>query len=568
MPIILKKTDVAMIGLGASGGIAALELAKAGIEVVALEAGTRLTARDFPSDEIRQNIRVWMGRVKVNNEVPTGRLNSSQIATRPLGATGPMMNGVGGTSIHYATQSWRHNPYEYKVRSTNISRYGPSSIPSGSTVTDWPFDDRELEPYHDEIEYLLGVSGKAGNIRGKRDPRGNIFEAPRRREYPLPPLRSTGYAEMLAAAAKRLGWHPFPGPAAILSRTYKGQPACNYCGFCSGNGCHANAKGSTFLNAIPAAEKTGKLKVVTLARVTEINSDSNGRVTGVTYVKGNDQYFQPASVVLLGTYTYENTRLLLLSHSRSYPKGLSNNHGQVGKHFISHNQSGVNVFALYPHRLNRMTGTFAQGTGLDDFAGDNFDHTGLGFIGGGDMYAGSGLTPIASTRVNPPDVPRWGSAWKEWQKKYAQSWGSVYVQISGIPYEANYLDLDPTVRDPQGYPVVRVTFNLYQNEMNAIAYLREKVIQWFKEAGAIRTWTTPPVANPRSTHAFGGTRMGDDPETNVVNKWGFSHEAPNLGILGASTFPTSGGHNPTQQVQATALRTARYLRKNWKSIAE
>jgi gluconate 2-dehydrogenase alpha chain len=215
-----------------------------------------------------------------------------------------------------------------------------------------------------------------------------------------------------------------------------------------------------------------------------------------------------------------------------------------------------------------MTGTFAQGTGFDDLAGDNFDHAGLGFIGGGCVYSGSGQTPIAAARVSPPDVPRWGSAWKDWQKRYANSWGSVYVQISGIPYEANYLDLDPTVRDPLGYPVTRVTFNLYQNELNAIAYLREKVIAWFNEAGAIRTWTTAPVANPRSTHAFGGTRMGADPDTNVVDKWGFSHEAPNLGILGASTFPTSGGHNPTQQVQAMALRTARYLRRNWSSIAD
>jgi gluconate 2-dehydrogenase alpha chain len=179
MPINLKKTDVVIIGLGAAGGVAAHELAKAGIEVIGVEAGTRLTVRDFPSDEIRQNIRIWMGRVKVNNEVPTGRLNASQTATRPLGATGPMMNAVGGTSIHYATQSWRHNPYEYRVRTINTQRYGPSSIPAGSTVTDWPFDHAELEPYHDEIEYSLGVSGKAGNIRGKLDPRGNVFEAPR-----------------------------------------------------------------------------------------------------------------------------------------------------------------------------------------------------------------------------------------------------------------------------------------------------------------------------------------------------------------------------------------------------
>ena len=441
MPINLKKTDVVLIGIGASGGVAALELAKAGIDVIAIEAGQRLSAHDFPSDEIRMNIRGWLGRAKVNHEVPTGRLTAAQTATRPLGATGPMMNGVGGTSIHYATQSWRHEAYEYKVRSTNVDRYGAGSIPAGSTVTDWPVTAAELEPFHDEIEYLLGVSGKAGNIKGKKDERGNIFEASRRREYPLPPLRQTGYAAMLHAAAKRLGYHPFPGPAAIRSRAYKGQPACQYCGFCSGNGCHADAKGSTFLNAIPEAEKTKKLKIVTLARVTQINSDGEGRVTGVTYVKGGDQYFQPASVVLLATYTYENTRLLLLSPSAAYPRGLSNEQPRSGRQALHVAQP------VRRERLRRLPPE-AEPDDRHIRAGHRLRRS-----------RRRQLRPhrprvhrrrAASTRAAQPDadrgrarqpaglIPRWGSVWKEWQSKRTptRGLGAYAADLARVPYEA------------------------------------------------------------------------------------------------------------------------------------
>src|SRR5205823_10715901 len=180
----LKAVDVVVVGTGAAGGTAVWPLAKAGLKVVAVEAGPRVTESDYPFDEIRNDIRDWMGQWKANREVPTARLNSSQQATRPLGATGPMMNAVGGTSIHWMTQSWRYNPWNFNTRSEAIKRYGPNAIPKGSTVADWPFDYAELEQYYDKVEYRHGVSGQAGNVKGAIDPRGNIFEGPRARAYP------------------------------------------------------------------------------------------------------------------------------------------------------------------------------------------------------------------------------------------------------------------------------------------------------------------------------------------------------------------------------------------------
>jgi gluconate 2-dehydrogenase alpha chain len=568
MATTLKKTNVVIVGLGAAGGVACLPLARAGIDVIGLDAGPRLSTRDMAPDELRLSRKAWPpGPQKTQGEAPTFRANASAEAVQ---GAHPMMNAVGGTSIHYWAQSWRLNPWDFKVRSETIRRYGASRIPKGSTVEDWPFDYNELEPYYDKVEYAIGVSGKAGNINGNLDQLGNIFEAPRKREYPMPPLRSTGFTEKMAAAARSLGWHPFPGPAGIASKSYEGRSGCAYHGYCSGGGCHVNAKSSTAVSTIPKAEKTGHFTVVAEARVTTVEADNNGRVTGVSYIQSGQEYFQPADVVLVGGYVYENARLLLLSKSKAYPNGLSNNHGQVGRHYFSHNQVAA-VAALFPFNLNNWYGTPAQGVAVDNWADDNFDHSGLDFIGGGNMWVYTERRPIASVNglaAWMQGKPTWGSAWKAFVKENADRTNSAYLQKTTLPYEDNHLDLDPNVRDKFGLPVIRITGEYKDNEKKVALFMQEKMEQWYRAAGAIAIQRQPvPDAMGPTTHAYGGTRMGTNAETNVVNAWGFSHEAPNLGILGASVMGTSGARNPTLTLQAIAWRTAEYLAKNWKSIA-
>ena len=567
----LKKTDVVIVGLGAAGGIAAYVLTKARLNVVGLEAGGRLTGRDEQLNELgsSQILNLW-GQPKVNHEIPTWRPNASTPTIRgtaqAAATNGPMMNAVGGSSIHYGCESWRLKPWNFKMRSETIQRYGARMIPAGSTLADWPITYEELEPYYDNVEYGIGVSGKAGNIQGKIDPGGNIYEGARSREYPLPPLRRSGYNDLMSEAARRLGWHPFPEPSSVHSQEFKGKPACTYCSSCE-NGCFIGAKGSTDVHMIPAAEATRRLSIVTQARVTHVNTDNSGRVTGVLFLKGGKEYFQPASVVMLGAYNYENNRLLLLSTSKAYPKGLSNNHGQVGRHYMPHN-TGQIVSAFFPGRkLNRWGSAAGHCTAVDEWADDNFDHTGLGFIGGGVIKPGMGLMAIGAANALPPSVPRWGSAWKAWIKANANSVASGNSQGDTLTYEDNYLDLDPVVRDPLGFPVIRVTFDLKDYEKRHAAFEAEKIATWFKEAGASETWASPTRPVGLAAHAYGGTRMGDDPETNVVDRWCFSHEAPNLAILGGSVFVTAGGRNPTLTIQALAWRTADHLVKSWKSIA-
>src|SRR5947209_12385809 len=564
----LRKTDVVIVGLGAVGGVAALPLAQAGLQVIGLEAGTWLTPRDFAPDELRNNYRAWPQAVqKANQEVPTHRPNASAPYS-PRPAIHPMMNAVGGTSLHYWAQSWRLNPWDFKVASETTRRYGASRIPKGSTVEDWPFGLDELEPYYDKVEYEIGISGKAGNINGKIDPRGNIFEGPRKREYPMPPLRGTDFTERMAGAARKLGWSVFPGPAAVNSQAYQNRPGCVYHGSCPRGGSHLNAKNSTAVSTIPKEQETGRLKVVTRAHVTSISVDTEGRATGVVYVQDGQEHVQPADVVLLAGYTYENVRLLLLSKSKPYPNGLSNNRGQVGKHYMTHNTL-AGVTGLFPWNLNTWYGLPAQGVAVDNWADDNFDHASLDFIGGGNLWVYTERRPIfAASMATFGKAPAWGSAWKAFIKQNADRWNSAYLQKTTLPYEDNYLDLDPAVKDPLGFPVCRITADFKDNEKKAAAFIQDRMVQWYMEAGAVGTLKLPVGTMGPSTHAYGGTRMGNNPDTNVVDRWGFSHEAANLGVLGASVMGTSGAHNPTLTAQALAWRTAEHLAENWKTIAK
>jgi gluconate 2-dehydrogenase alpha chain len=567
MTVRLDKTDVAVIGLGGVGGVAVLPLAQAGLEVVGLEAGAWLSPRDFAPDELRNEALGWPQSVqKANHEVPVHRASSSS-PDSPRLRLHPMMNAVGGTTMHYWAQSWRLNPWDFKVVSETTRRYGSSRIPAGSTVEDWPFGLEELEPYYDRAEYEIGISGQAGNINGVIDERGNIFEGPRARAYPMPPLRGTEFTGVMGDAARRLGWHPFPGPAAVNSRAYDGRAPCLYHGFCHRGGCHVEAKNSTAVSTIPKAHQTGNLRIVTEAHVIRIQVDGEGRASAVEYLKNGETYIQPADVILLAGYTYENARLLLLSTSDAYPDGLSNNHGQVGRHYMTHN-TRAGVLALFPHDLNRWYGLPAQGTAVDEWADDNFDHTDLDFIGGGNLWVYSDRRPITAARMNTfGRAPRWGSDWKAFVMQNADRWVNGYLQKTTLPYEDNYLDLHPIIKDPLGFPVCRITADFKDNEKKIAAFIQDKTEQWFLEAGAIATVRQPIGTMGPSTHAYGGTRMGNDPETNVVDRWGFSHEVPNLGLLGASVMGTSGAHNPTLTAQALAWRTSEHLVENWSSIS-
>src|SRR6201999_3720928 len=181
-----ERTDVVIVGVGAAGGILAAELAKAGMKVIGLERGPRLTTQDFnPHDELRyfqrQDLRPHPKRQPVTCR-PNADTRAPAIPTQSYG------NQACGGTVHYGAVSWRLHEDDFRARSQTLERYGASAIPEDSSLADWPLSYADLEPYYDRAEYELGVSGKAGNLQGKKIEGGNVFEAPRRRDYPLPPL--------------------------------------------------------------------------------------------------------------------------------------------------------------------------------------------------------------------------------------------------------------------------------------------------------------------------------------------------------------------------------------------
>jgi gluconate 2-dehydrogenase alpha chain len=559
----LPKVDALIIGIGAAGGIASYVLTQAGIDVVALEAGPRRDKAEFLAyyDELQAYpFHNPFADVKANKEIPTWRPNAQSPVQPPPVSPIVMDNQVGGTSVHWSSQAWRYQDASFKIRSTIVDKYGEDALPEGSNIVDWPVTYDEMEPFYEQVEQLVGISGNGGT---------NPFESPRKNDYPLPSLRRSGYGDMAADSFEKLGYHPFTGPTGIVSQEFDGRAACSYCGYCTGHGCWNDAKSSTLVSAIPKAEKTGKLEIRTLARVMKILSNDKGQVTGVQYLDADGVLQeQPAGVVILSTYVYENSRLLLVSTSDFYKNGLSNNGANVGKWFMAHTYGGA--YGTFPgQKLNMMSGSFGQAVCIDDFNGDNFDHKDLGFIQGALVSAAQGeSTPISRSASMPPGQKGWGSDYKKYLVENLGSIANCGTQLEVLPYDANFLDLDPDTTDDLGMPRIRITFDVYDNEKKANTYINQKLEEVMSSMGAKQTWSYPgPAPIPVNSHAYGGTRMGDDPSVSVVNKYGISHEAPNLVVLGGSDWCSTTGYNPTETIYAHSWFAADYLAKNFQSIA-
>lgn len=285
-----KKVHVVTIGAGWTATILAWKLGEAGYDVVSLEQGpSRWTDPDFlhNHDPLRYHARHAM-MVNLAQETWTWRPNPRlpSLPMRQYGSFNPGQ-GLGGAAIHWTAQLWRFLPSDFRYRSHHIERYGLNRLPAGNTIQDWPVTYDELESYYDEFEYDIGASGKAGNLQGTQIPGGNIFEGPRRREYPLPPMPVNVPSEMFGNAAIELGYHPFPHPAGIASQAYRDRfgnyrAGCLLCGFCTRYGCEVDAKASPQTTHLPAALRTGHYQVRVNSKVLRINLGADGLATGVT----------------------------------------------------------------------------------------------------------------------------------------------------------------------------------------------------------------------------------------------------------------------------------------------
>jgi gluconate 2-dehydrogenase alpha chain len=553
---VLPKVNVVIVGLGAAGGIMAKELATSGLKVVGIEWGPLRRTQDFQwdHDELKYESRQYLLK-PIIDEVPMTYRPDATTTAASSGVPWTISSGVGGGSIHYGTWNWRMLPHHFRIKSDTIAKYGANAIPSGTNVVDWPITYNDLAPYYDKVDTELGISGKAGNINGQIQAGGNPFEGPRSKDFPLPPLIQTTGSRIYSQAATALGYKPFPTPVGIISQAYDGRPGCDYCGFCSGYGCHVGAKSSTLVSVIPKAVASNNFEMRTGCRVIRINK-SGGKATSVTYLdQAGIEQEQPAGLIIVSNYTWGAVRLLLLS-------GINAN-GLVGKYLMSHQYHLTN--ATFDTTItNTSEGPTGANASVDEFNGDNFDHTGLGFIEGASITSIGGNTHAitGTSSLAPGDFKQvaanqnWGQARKDFMKQYFKRTMGLIAQTPTLPYEANVIDLDPTVKDALGFPVLRVTYTGGDNEKKIGTFIQGKMTAILKQAGASATINGPLLMPPWNNHEVGPCRMGTDPTKSVVNQYLQSWELPNMFIVSGAVFPTYFGYNPTHTIEALSYWAA------------
>lgn len=549
--------DVCIIGVGAVGGILAKQLGTAGLKVAAFDRGPTLTPQDYGArDSIRYVVRAQLDDW-AKHEPVTFRGKPDQTAAVRY----PTVNAVGGQMLHWTGQSARFQPDDFKVYSRDVASGVAEKAKAdltGYEIFDWPIGYDDLEPYYERFEWEFGISSGTPNP----------FEGPRKKPCPLPPLRRNAKMMLFEKACTTLGYHPFQNNAGIVSQDYQ-PPAeydnriekrlgCAYCGHCNNYVCHINAKASTLYTTVPVAIKTGNVDLRTNTKVFRVNTDGAGKVTGVSYFTPDKEVReQPAKVVILCGYNFENVRLLLLSGSEG-KGGLANSSGTVGKNLFAHGD--VRTSGLFDDFIiNSFIGPNTASIRVQDFTGNNFDHAGLGFISGGSIGSSGDGAPAQRFDILPPDAPKWGKDYKALIAKYYTRTFEASATPETLAHRDNFIDIDPDHKDEWGIPIPRVTFSFHQNERKLQAFFKPINEEIMKETGANRVWTRPAE---RGSRWSGGTRMGSDPKQSVLNGWCQTHDVENLFVMGASTFPTLTASPATATICAQAYRTAEYIVKS------
>lgn len=521
--------DVLIIGAGPSGAVAALRLAQAGMKVLVLEQGdwpdyskATVTEPDFDLTAARD----WGWDPNARRAPGDYPIDESESDITAL-----MWNGVGGGTVVYAAQWQRNLPSDFRVRTLD------------GVADDWPLTYEELEPYYVRVERDFGVSGLAG------DPAFPLGEGP-----PLPPVPIGRMGRKVARAHNELGWHWWPGPCAIATRRYRALKPCVQRATCL-QACADGAKGSVDRTHWPTAMELG-VQLRTRARVRRLKLREDGLVSGAVYLDADGREHEVrAAITIVCANGVGTPRLLLLSGGERYPRGLANSSGQVGARLMMH-PFGT-VVGLFEEPLNSWQGPWGQHLHCLEFyeTDDSRD-----FVRGAKwgLQPTGGPTKMTTSYPWGAENEIWGAGFHDQLRKrlgHSAMWGII---AEDLPEEHNLVSLDRVGTDEFGIPGAKITYRMSENSHRLMAFQEARAQESLIAAGAYET-TVAPFIRATGWHLLGTARMGDDPATSVVDRWGRAHDVPNLFIYDGSVWPTSSGMNPTATIAALALRFAEHL---------
>ena len=495
--------DCLVIGTGAGGAPLLARLARAGLRVLALEAGAwHDPKRDFATDEYAQGYLFW------NDECLSAGQDPLAMGHNNSGI------GVGGTTLHYTAYTPRPRADDFHLHRD----FGQG--------VDWPLTYDELVPYYEELEQFLGVSG----------PSPYPWE-PGRRPYPLAPLPLNGAAQLMQRGCAKLGLRTSPAANAALSAPYYQEgvgwrAVCTNRGFCQA-GCSTGAKASMDVTFVPLALYYGA-QVRPNCFVTEIERDAQGLVTGVIYTQNGAQKRQRCRHLFLCAGTVQTPRLLLLNE-------LALGSGQVGRNLMAHN--GIQVWGTFPEEVRPNKGIPGSLISEDTHRPKDAD------FAGGYLLQSIGVMPVTFAEQVARGRRLWGQPLRNHMRYYNHAAG---INILGdcLPHADNFLELADE-KDARGLSKPRLYFSSQANEQRLTAHAEKLMRGIWAAAGATDIW-----AFPRFAHVIGTARMGQSGDDAVVDRDGRSFEVPNLYICDNSVFPSALSANPALTIMALSLRTA------------
>ncbi len=561
-----KEYDVCIVGSGAGGGMAARELTQAGADVIMLEAGPWFSSEDFamfkwPYESPRRGASTPEQEFGEFDACFGGFNLEGEPYTTADGTSFSWFRArmLGGRTNHWGRISLRFGPDDFRARSID------------GRGDDWPIGYEDIKPYYDRLDREIGIFGTNEGIYNEPD---GIFQ---------PPPEPRCYELYVKEACERMGIPCIPSRLSILTKPLNGRSACHYCSQCN-RSCSTHSNFSTPSVLLPPAMETGNLEIINNAMVREVLTDGDGNASGVSYVHKPDrrEYKVKAKIVVLAASACESARLLLNSRSSQHPNGLANSSDMVGKYLMDSTGTSVagifpQLFDMPPHNEDGVGGMhlyipwWRDNSGLDFPRGYHTEIWGgrgmpsYGFMGGIQSY--NGMFDHADGSEREKGSGGYGQQLKE---DYRRFYGSV-IGFSGrgesIAYEDNYCEIDPDTVDEWGIPVLRFHYNWSEEEYRQVRHMQQTFRELIDEMGGIVLGGDMPsreqgygiTAPGQIIHEVGVTRMGDNPDSSVVNEYCQAHDVDNLFVVDGGPFVSQPHKNPTWTILALSMRASEYI---------